>query len=112
MRTYLIFGSADGTTWQALGAVNADSHDQARETAAEQVPGHEHYGSCPFRNWRSGTPETRTIRSWTTFDITSIPGQLTVDDMIDEPDEEEQPDELLDRAKAQVEKVKEQADEE
>lgn len=110
MRTYLIFGSTDGELWRPIGTVNADSHSQARETAAEQVPDYVHYGSCPFRNWRSGTPETHTIRNWKDFDITVLPGQLTVDDVLGEPDEE--PDDLLSRAEDAVAKVKEKTDEE
>lgn len=110
MRTYLTFGSQDGELWRPIGTVNADSHDQAQNTAAEQVGGFVHYGSCPFRNWRSGTPETRTIRDWTPYDITSIPGQLTVDDLIEEPEEDE-PDDLLSHAEDVIEQVKERADE-
>ena len=112
MRTYLIFGSGDeGVKWEPLGIVNADSHEQAREKAADEKPGFAIYGSCPFRNWRSGRPNERMVRDWDDFDIKSIPGQMTVDEVLDEIAEEEE-DDLLRHAEEVVETVRERVDEE
>ena len=87
MRKYMVWGTKDEKLWEPIGTVEAASHDQAQDTAAEQVPGFVAYGSLPFGNWRAGKPTTYTKREWSEFDITST-GQLTVEDELEAPQDD------------------------
>lgn len=99
MRKYMVWGTKDERLWEPLGTVEASSHDQAQDTAAEQVPGYVAYGSLPFGNWRAGKPTTYTKREWSEFDVTTT-GQLTVEDELEAKDE----DDLVKRAEGALAK--------
>ncbi len=76
-RKYLVFGSRDGVSWKPIGTVDANSHSQAQDTAADQVPGYEQYGSTPFRSWKARSVAETKVRNWSAFDVADT-GQLSL----------------------------------
>jgi hypothetical protein len=92
MRDYLVFGSNDnGETLVPLGAVTAPDHDSAKKKAREAVerdkdqPQYETYGTCPVGNWSFSKLTSRTIVDVEDIDmpLKGIPGQMTVEEVLD-----------------------------
>lgn len=94
-RTYLAFGSDDGTEWELLGRFEAGGSQQAL-TLAHKAQQYRHYGVTPERNWSQGSPNVRTREPVVDWEMSSskaprakpLPGQQTVDEALAEKDDE------------------------
>lgn len=82
MRSYLVFGSNDGgKTLEPVGEYEAQDHESAKKKARSS--GHKSYGTCPTGNWSFGNLSVREIVDVEEAKL-PIPGQLTVDEVLDE----------------------------
>lgn len=100
-RTYLVFGSDDGELWKPIGTVDANTHEQAQDTAADQVPGYSHYGSTTRRGWRSRSVNEKVVRRWNPYELSG--GQMTVDEVLVEQNQAKV-DKLVEEAKDALDK--------
>lgn len=87
-RKYVVFGSHDGETLVPCGEYEAADHDSARKQAAEAGHMYEQYGSTPAGNWVFGAMETVTVYKFVPGQL-KIPGQMTVEEVLQEQRREE-----------------------
>ena len=98
-RKYVVFGSNDGETLVLCGEYEAADHDGARKQAAEAGHHYNDYGSTPAGNWVFGALEAVTVYKFVPKEL-KIPGQMTVNDVIEEAKKDEIKDEIAEARRA------------
>lgn len=86
MRTYLVFGSDDEQDWELLGEWAASGAASARNNGLD-TKAYNHYAAVPKRNWSAASPQVvqrPPVVRWSD----SVPGQLSVEDVLKEAEQE------------------------